>query len=50
MTQLWKEATKFKSWRYTHDPTHMIFYHENTFRFIAVHFGFEILEIKKDRT
>jgi SAM-dependent methyltransferase len=49
MTQLWKESTKFKSWGYAHDQTHIIFYHENTFRFIAAHFGFKILEIKKEK-
>lgn len=49
MTQLWKDSTKFKSWRYAHDPTHVVYYHENTFRFIAAHFGFEILEMIKER-
>jgi len=49
MTQLWKETTNFKTWRYAHDPTHVVFYHEQTFRFVAAHFGFKILEIKKER-
>jgi len=49
MTQFWKETTKFKGWRYANDPTHVVFYHEQTFRFIAAHFGFEILEIINDR-
>ncbi|MBW6535059.1 MAG: class I SAM-dependent methyltransferase [Mariniphaga sp.] len=49
MTQLWKDTTIFKGWRYAHDPTHVVFYHEQTFRFIAAHFGFEVLEMKKDR-
>ncbi len=49
MTQLWKDIAKFKRWRYASDPTHVVFYHEDTFRFIAAHFGFEIIEIKKEK-
>lgn len=49
MTQLWNDTTNFKNWGYAHDPTHVVFYHEQTFQFIAAHFGFEILEIKIDR-
>ncbi len=47
MSKLWKELKSFKTWRYAHDPTHVVFYHEQTFRFIAIHFGFNILEMKK---
>ncbi|MFW6259705.1 MAG: class I SAM-dependent methyltransferase [Tangfeifania sp.] len=49
MTQLWKDSTKFKRWRYASDPTHVVFYHEQTIRFIAAHFGFNILEIQKEK-
>jgi SAM-dependent methyltransferase len=49
MTQLWKDTTKFKRWRYASDPTHVVFYHIDTLHFIAAHFGFEILEIKKEK-
>jgi hypothetical protein len=49
MTQLWNDTARFKGWRYATDPTHVVFYHANTFRFIAAHFGFNILEIKKGR-
>lgn len=49
MTQLWTDTTIFKNWRYAHDPTHVVFYHEQTFRYIAACFGFEILDIKIDR-
>lgn len=49
MTQLWNDTTKFKSWQYSTDSTHVVYYHTNTFRFIAAHFGFEILEMKKER-
>ena len=49
MTQLWKNSVPFKGWRYAHDPTHVVFYHENTFRFIAAHFGFKIFEIQKEK-
>ena len=49
MTQLWKDTTNFKTWGYARDPTHVVFFHEQTFRFIAEHFGFEIFEIQIDR-
>jgi len=49
MTHFWNETTNFKNWGYAHDPTHVIFYHEETFRFIAANFGFEILEYQKER-
>lgn len=49
MTQLWNNTTNFKNWGYARDPTHVVFYHEQTFRFIATHYGFEILEIEIDR-
>jgi hypothetical protein len=49
MTQLWNNHTRFNEWRYVHDSTHVIFYHEQTFGFISAHFGFEILEILNDR-
>lgn len=49
MTQLWNDTTNFKNWGYARDPTHVVFFHEQTFRVIAEHFSFEILEIKIDR-
>jgi SAM-dependent methyltransferase len=49
MTQLWNDQTRFTDWRYAQDSTHVVFYHEQTFRFIAANFGFEILEILNDR-
>ena len=49
MTQFWNNIARFKGWRYAQDPTHVVFYHEQTFHFIAVHFGFKILEIEKER-
>jgi len=49
MTQLWKDIARFKAWRYAQDTTHVVFYHEQTFRYISAHFGFEILEIEKER-
>lgn len=49
MTQLWKDTTKFKGWRYAHDPTHVVFYHENTVRFIAERYGYKILEFNEEK-
>ena len=49
MTKLWNDTRKFKKWRYAHDSTHVVFYHEDTFRFIARHYGFKLLEIKNEK-
>jgi hypothetical protein len=34
----------FSTWWYHRDPTHVVFYSERTFDWIAVYFGFELLE------
>lgn len=49
MTQLWADTGNFKDWGYAHDPTHVAFYHNNTFQFIAENFGFKILKNNKER-
>lgn len=33
--------TDFPNWHYRHDPTHVCFYRDETFRFIARNFGFD---------
>ena len=33
----------YKSWWYKNDPTHVVFYHENTFNYLAKRFELEIL-------
>jgi len=41
MTEHWQTIDAFKDWYYTRDPTHVCFYHQNTFEFIQKEFGFE---------
>jgi hypothetical protein len=38
----------FDTWWYQRDPTHVVFYSERTFAWIAGHVGFEILERRGD--
>ena len=40
----------FQSWWYHRDPTHVVFYSERAFDWIANHFGFELLERRGDVT
>jgi len=49
MTQLWSDTTKFKSWRYATDPTHVVFYNLETIGFIFRNFGFTLLKNHRDR-
>lgn len=49
MTELWKTETDFEKWYYTKDPTHVCFYHSETFDYICSEFGFEILETDSAR-
>lgn len=39
MTSFLTENTDFAHWHYRRDPTHVVFYREKTFRWIADHFG-----------
>ena len=40
MTSLWDDSVDFATWYYRKDPTHVVFYHEETFRFLADRLGF----------
>lgn len=35
MTKLWRDKAAFQHWHYKNDPTHISFYHRDTFEFIA---------------
>ncbi len=35
MSGRWLDEARFKTWRYTHDPTHVCFFHEKTCRWLA---------------
>lgn len=37
MTGRWLDEERFKAWRYTHDPTHVCFFHEKTCHWLADH-------------
>lgn len=49
MTEQWQTIKYFASWYYPKDPTHVCFYHTNTFKFIAKKFKFEILHNDEKR-
>ncbi len=49
MTEQWQTVEHFATWYYPKDPTHVCFYHNNTFNFIAEKFQFEILHNDKKR-
>ena len=40
MTDLYSESINFENWYYKEDNTHVIFYHENTFKWIQKNVGF----------
>lgn len=40
MTERWTTPEAFADWYYTRDPTHVSFYHANSFEFMCRHFGF----------
>jgi SAM-dependent methyltransferase len=43
MTNLWEDNTNFANWHYTQDTTHVIFFHEKTFSYIAKTYGFQVV-------
>jgi hypothetical protein len=43
MTQFFKPETNYESWWYKNDPTHIVFYQEETFNYLAREFQLEIL-------
>lgn len=49
MTETWKSTGEFTDWYYAKDFTHVSFFHNKTFEFIAREFGFEFLKSHKDR-
>ena len=44
------EDAKFKNWHYRRDPTHVVFYREETMRYIAAQFGWQCHIPEKDVT
>ena len=48
MTSIFYESIDFAKWYYKNDPTHVAFFCEETFDFIAKEFGFEIVDKLKN--
>jgi len=48
MTIFQTDDALFENWRYRHDPTHVVFYREQTFRFLAAKLGMNCDIIAKD--
>ncbi len=42
LTQTWTENTVFSEWYYIRDPTHVVFFHETTFRWLADKYGWRL--------
>jgi 2-polyprenyl-3-methyl-5-hydroxy-6-metoxy-1,4-benzoquinol methylase len=40
-TQHWQNLSELATWYYAKDVTHVVFYHSQTFNWIAEHYGFE---------
>jgi SAM-dependent methyltransferase len=49
MTELWTDLDRFKTWYYARDPSHVMFYHRQTFTYIMQMMGFEILPCEDAR-
>jgi SAM-dependent methyltransferase len=50
MTLLVTQETDFSDWYYRRDPTHVVFYSEDSLQWIKRRFGFQRLEILDQRT
>jgi hypothetical protein len=49
MTLLFSPAIDFQEWYYRRDPTHVVFYSQETFQWIRHHFGFSDVDIVSER-
>ncbi len=48
MTCFQTDDSRFANWHYRRDPTHIVFYREETFRWLASHFGWTLTIPRKD--
>jgi len=46
MTTLWRQQRNFLDWSYKNDPTHIVFYREETFQWLAKHFSLALESIQ----
>ena len=49
MTERWVTEEGFKDWYYKNDPTHVSFFHENTFHYISKELNFDIVYQDENR-
>jgi hypothetical protein len=49
MTLFWKKSDEFEKWYYAKDPTHVSFYHKETFQYVCNRFGFKELWTDDER-
>lgn len=49
MTEKWTKPEVFSRWTYAKDPTHVTFYHADTFRYISEKYKFNLLESPNPR-
>lgn len=49
MTERYDNIERFHNWYYKRDPTHVIFFHQDTFHFIENEYGFKIMYNDKNR-
>ena len=42
MTDMWQKLEDFENWYYKNDPAHVVFYHPNTFDYLASIFGYRL--------
>lgn len=51
MTEKWNNLEQFNNnWHYLRDSTHVVFFHEKTFKYICKEFGLKIIYDDKSRT
>ncbi|WP_404409688.1 class I SAM-dependent methyltransferase [Pseudidiomarina marina] len=48
MTQRWTSVDRFAGWGYRNDPTHIAFFHESTFQYLATKFALELTIYPRD--
>lgn len=48
MTCFQTDDSRFANWHYRRDPTHIVFYREATFHWLASHFGWSLTVPRKD--
>ncbi|WP_417763473.1 class I SAM-dependent methyltransferase [Shewanella sp.] len=44
MTDTWQSHEQFYDWHYTRDPTHVSFFHRDTYDWLCQHYGLEVVE------